>query len=214
MIPIYLSFTTPSKLVVPRILSVTPPLKLVVNYSIEARHPLKVVVSRRSSFTPPSTVFPLELSKCHLPLTFKTPPVSPLRQNYLTGLRRICSLEFRPNIIISPESGLVDPLLSSVGSSGASESLLPQSTTYNWSCGHFSRPLLMTTDDNEEIIARREDRERIALDRIAKFQHYSVSKLNNQIASWDIKFEMSTKTTLLLPFSLIVVAADENERIR
>lgn len=43
----------------------------------------------------------------------------------------------------------------------------------------------------------------------------AVSKLNNNpIASWDTKFEMGTKTILLQPFSPIVVAADENERIR
>lgn len=43
----------------------------------------------------------------------------------------------------------------------------------------------------------------------------AVSKLNNNpIASWDTKFEMGTKTLLLQPFSPIVVAADENERIR
>ncbi|ONK77089.1 uncharacterized protein A4U43_C02F2990 [Asparagus officinalis] len=155
-----------------------------------------------------------DMNAGHLPLTFRTPPVSPPRQNYLTGLRRVCSLEFRPNILNSPESGLADPLLSSVGSSGASESLLPQSTMYNWSCGHFSRPLLTAADDNEEIIAGREDRERIALDRIAKCQHCSVSKLNNQIAIWDTKFETGTKAALLLPFSPIVVAADANERIR
>lgn len=151
----------------------------------------------------------------HLPMTFRTPPVSPPRQNYLTGLRRVCSLEFRPHQLNSPDAGLADPLLGSVGSSAASErSLLPQSTIYNWSCGHFSRPLLTAADDNEEIMARREDREKIALDRIAKCQHCSVSKLNNQIASWDTKFETGTKATLLLPFAPIVVAADENERIR
>lgn len=42
----------------------------------------------------------------------------------------------------------------------------------------------------------------------------AVSKLNNQIASWDTKFETGTKTILLEPFSPIVIAADENERIR
>lgn len=104
-------------------------------------------------------------------MTFRTPPVSPPRQNYLTGLRRVCSLEFRPHQLNSPESGLADSLRGSVGSSGASESLLPQSTIYNWSCGHFSRPLLTAADDNEEIMARREEREKIALDRIAKCQH-------------------------------------------
>lgn len=42
----------------------------------------------------------------------------------------------------------------------------------------------------------------------------AVRKLNNQIASWDTKFETGTKTILLEPFSPIVIAADENERIR
>ncbi|KAB1224581.1 Regulatory-associated protein of TOR 1 [Morella rubra] len=153
----------------------------------------------------------------HLPLTFRTPPVSPPRPSYLTGMRRVCSLEFRPHLINSPDSGLADPLLGSVGSSGASErSLLPQSTIYNWSCGYFSKPLLTASDDSEEMIARREEREKFALEHIAKCQHSSVSKLNNnnQIASWDTKFETGTKTTLLHPFSPIVIAADENERIR
>ncbi|XP_008792190.2 regulatory-associated protein of TOR 1 [Phoenix dactylifera] len=156
-----------------------------------------------------------DMNAGHLPMTFRTPPVSPPRNNYLTGLRRVCSLEFRPHQLNCPDTGLADPLLSSDGCSGVSErSLLPQSTIYNWSCGHFSRPLLTASDDNEEIMARREERERIALDRIAKCQHSSVSKLNNPIASWVSKFEMGTKATLLLPFSPIVVAADENERIR
>ncbi|XP_068634561.1 regulatory-associated protein of TOR 1-like isoform X2 [Aristolochia californica] len=153
----------------------------------------------------------------HLQLPFRTPPVSPPRQSYLTaGMRRVYSLEFRPHLLNSPDSGLADPLLSSAGSAaGISErSLLPQSTIYSWSCGHFSRPLLTPMDDNEEALARREDRERLALDRIAKCQHTSVSKLSNPITSWDTKFETGTKTALLLPFSPIVVAADESERIR
>ncbi|KAK8619393.1 hypothetical protein V6N13_133355 [Hibiscus sabdariffa] len=151
----------------------------------------------------------------HLPLTFRTPPVSPPRQNFLTGMRRVCSLEFRPHLMNSTDSGLADPLLGS--SSGVSErSLLPQSTIYNFSCGHFSKPLLTASDDSEELLARREDRERFALERIAKCQHSSVSKLNNnsQIASWDTRFETGTRTALLQPFSPIVIAADENERIR
>ncbi|XP_010256971.1 PREDICTED: regulatory-associated protein of TOR 1 [Nelumbo nucifera] len=156
-----------------------------------------------------------DMNAGHLPLTFRTPPVSPPRQNYLTGIRRVCSLEFRPNLLNSPDSGLANPLLGSGGPCGASErSLLPQSTIYNWSCGHFSRPLLTAADDNEGIIARREEKEKSSLDGIAKCQHSSVSKLHNQIASWDTKFEMGTKTTLLGPFSPIVIAADESERIR
>ncbi|XP_077222936.1 regulatory-associated protein of TOR 1-like isoform X3 [Tasmannia lanceolata] len=156
-----------------------------------------------------------DMNAGHLPLTFRTPPVSPPRPNYLTGMRRVLSLEFRPQQLNSPDSGLADPLIGSVGSSGVSErSLLPQSTIYNWSCGHFSRPLLTAMDDNEEILSRREEKEKFALDRIAKCQHSSLSKLSNQIAIWDTKFESGTKTALLQPFSPIVIAADESERIR
>ncbi|CAI0423975.1 unnamed protein product [Linum tenue] len=93
-------------------------------------------------------------------------------------------------------------------------SLLPQSTIYNWSSGHFSKPLLTATDDSEEILIRREEREKFALEHISKCQHSSVGKLNNQIAGWDTKFEAGTKAALLQPFSPIVVAADDNERIR
>jgi len=39
-------------------------------------------------------------------------------------------------------------------------------------------------------------------------------KMTSQIASWDTRFELGTKAALLLPFSPIVVAADENEQIR
>lgn len=108
----------------------------------------------------------------HLPLTFRTPPVSPPRPSYLTGMRRVCSLEFRPHLMNSPDSGLADPLLGSAGFSGGSErSLLPQSTIYNWSCGHFSKPLLTGPDDTDEILTRREEREKFALEHIAKCQH-------------------------------------------
>ncbi|XP_022733761.1 regulatory-associated protein of TOR 1-like isoform X2 [Durio zibethinus] len=151
----------------------------------------------------------------HPPLTFRTPPVSPPRQNYLTGIRRVYSLELGPRLLNSPDSGLADPLLGS-GSVVAERSLLPQSTIYNFSCGHFSKPLLTASDDSEELLARREERERFALEHIAKCQHSSVSKLNNnsQIASCDTRFETGTRTALLQPFSPVVIAADENERIR
>ncbi|XP_021731233.1 regulatory-associated protein of TOR 1-like [Chenopodium quinoa] len=156
-----------------------------------------------------------DMSSGHLPLTFRTPPVSPPRASYLTGIRRVSSLEFRPHLLSSPDSGLADPLLGYGGSNANAErSLLPRSTIYNWSCGHFSKPLLTSTDDSEELIAKREAKERSTLDLIVKCQHYSVSKLNNQIASWDTRFETGTKTTLLQPFSPIVIAADEKERIR
>lgn len=148
----------------------------------------------------------------HLPMTFRTPPVSPPRPSYITGMRRVCSLEFRPHLMNSPDSGLADPLLGSAGTSGTSDrSFLPQSTIYSWSCGHFSKPLLTAADDSEEVLARREEREKFALEHIAKCQHSAVSRLTNPIAKWDIK---GTQTALLQPFSPIVIAADENERIR
>ncbi|KAJ1402475.1 WD40/YVTN repeat-like-containing domain superfamily [Sesbania bispinosa] len=141
-----------------------------------------------------------------------TPPVSPPRPSYITGMRRVCSLEFRPHLMTTPDSGLADPLLGSAGASGTSDrSFLPQSTIYNWSCGHFSKPLLTAADDSEEVLARREEREKFALEHIAKCQHSAVSRLTNPIAKWDTK---GTQTVLLQPFSPIVIAADENERIR
>lgn len=120
-----------------------------------------------------NTLFNCTVVAGHLPLTFRTPPVSPPRPSYLTGMRRVCSLEFRPpHLMHSQDSGLADPLLGSAGSSGASDrSFLPQSTIYNWSCGHFSKPLLTAADDSEEMIARREEKEKMALDLIAKCQH-------------------------------------------
>ncbi|XP_057473972.1 regulatory-associated protein of TOR 1-like isoform X2 [Actinidia eriantha] len=141
--------------------------------------------------------------------------VSPPRPSYLSGMRRVCSLEFRPHLMNPPDTGLADPLLGSGGASVASErNFFPQSTIYNWSCGHFSKPLLTAGDDSEEILAGREKREKYALDHIAKCQHSSINKLHNQIASWDTKFESGTKTILLQPFSPVVIAADETERIR
>ncbi|KAF8648795.1 hypothetical protein HU200_064494 [Digitaria exilis] len=146
-------------------------------------------------------------------VAFRTPPVSPPQHDYLTGLRRVCSMEFKSHHMNSPE-GLADPLLSSAAApSNAELSIFPLSTIYNWSCGHFSKPLLTGSDDNEEANARREEREQTALDCIAKCQR-SPCKMTSQIASWDTRFESGTKATLLLPFSPIVVAADENEQIR
>ena len=53
-------------------------------------------------------------------------------------------------------------------------SLLPESTFYKWSCGHFSRPLLEPVhDDEEENLARRERREKEALNGIEVCQHSS-----------------------------------------
>ncbi|MCD7453048.1 Regulatory-associated protein of TOR 1 [Datura stramonium] len=151
----------------------------------------------------------------HLPISFRTSAVSPPRSSFFTRLRRVYSLDFRHHKITSQDSGLADPLLGSGGSSRTSEcGSLPQSTIYNWSCDHFSKPLLTAADDSEEIIARREERENLALDLIAKCQHYSVNRLHNQIASWDTKLESGTRTTLLHPFSPVVIPSDEDEQIR
>ncbi|KAG8374469.1 hypothetical protein BUALT_Bualt11G0135600 [Buddleja alternifolia] len=190
--------------------------KSVKSAGVSARHgePTPTTSTRLAGLARSSSWFELN-GGGHLPLTFRTPPVSPPRPSYLMGMRRVYSLEFRPHLMNSPDSGLADPLLSSTGPSGASErSFLPQSTIYNWSCGHFSKPLLIAADDSDDIIARREKREKLALDHIVKCQHSSVSKLHNQIASWDTKFETGTRTALLQPFSPVVIASDENERIR
>lgn len=57
---------------------------------------------------------------------------------------------------------------------GLSAPQLPESTIYKWSCGHFSRPLLEPShDDEEEILARREMREKEAFNGIARCQHSS-----------------------------------------
>ncbi|KAG6737071.1 hypothetical protein POTOM_059946 [Populus tomentosa] len=173
----------------------------------------KSVNSAGSSGRPgdPKTSSPYPSVIYHSELLLSVPP----RPSYLTGMRRVCSLDFRPHLMNFPDSGLADPLLGSVSSSGGTErSLLPQSTIYKWSCGHFSKPLLTVPDDTEEILVRREEREKFALEHIATCQHSSVSNLKNRIANLDTKFETGTKTALLQPFSPIVVAADENERIR
>uniref|UniRef100_A0A7N0VD95 Raptor N-terminal CASPase-like domain-containing protein n=1 Tax=Kalanchoe fedtschenkoi TaxID=63787 RepID=A0A7N0VD95_KALFE len=149
----------------------------------------------------------------HSSLTFRTPPVSPPRPTYLTRIRRVSSLEFRPHLMGSPDSGLADPLLSG-RSTGTPEHFLPQSTIYNWSCGHFSKPLLVATDDIEELSAKRREREKLAMDHIVKCQHSGVRKFNESISRWDTKFEMGTKASLMHPFSPIVVVADESEYIR
>ncbi|AES79768.2 putative transcription factor WD40-like family [Medicago truncatula] len=175
--------------------------------------PLKPSGVRTSSVVPVSASLArssswFDMNGGHLPLTFRTPPVSPPRPSYIAGMRRVCSLEFRPHLMTSPDTGLADPLL---GSGTFDRSLLPQSSIYNWSCGHFSKSLLTAADDSEEVLARREEREKFALEHIVKCQHSAVSRLTNPIAKWDIK---GTQTLLLQPFSPIVVAADENERIR
>ncbi|KAK1391180.1 Regulatory-associated protein of TOR 1 [Heracleum sosnowskyi] len=158
----------------------------------------------------------LDMNARHLSLTFRTPPVSPPQPSYFTtGLRRVYSLELRPHLLNTPDSGLADPLQGSLGASASSErSFLPQSTIYNWSCAHFSKPLLTAADDSDVINSKREEREKYALDHISKCQHSSVNKLHNQVAGWDTRFETGAKIALLQPFSPVVIAADEGERIR
>jgi len=64
--------------------------------------------------------------------------------------------------------------------SAAASSPLPESTFYIWSCGHFSRPLLEPVhDDDEENLARRERRERKAINGIAMCRHSSEWLLGN-----------------------------------
>ncbi|KAI6673273.1 hypothetical protein NL676_001179 [Syzygium grande] len=94
------------------------------------------------------------------PLTFRSPPVSPRRPSYLAGMRRVFSLESRPYLLSSVESGLADVVLASGGTTEAPEhSFLLQSTIYNWSCRHFSKPILTAAEDCEETSARREEGE-------------------------------------------------------
>lgn len=112
----------------------------------------------------------------HMSLTSRTPPVSPPQPSFTTGLRRVYSLELRPHLVNSPDSGLADPLLGSLEASGSSEhNFLPRSTIYNWSCDHFSKPLLTLVDDSDVINTKREEREKYALDHISKCQHFCAS---------------------------------------
>ncbi|XP_059639514.1 regulatory-associated protein of TOR 1-like isoform X2 [Cornus florida] len=176
--------------------------------SVQSAEPTVTPTSSLTGLTRSSSWF--DMSAGHFSLAFRTP-----RPSCLTGMRRVYSLDFRPYLYNSPDSGLSNPLLASAGSSGLTEgSFLPQSTIYNWSCDHFSKPLLTAADDSAEIIAKREERENFALDHIAKCQYSSVKKLHNQIARWDTKFETGAETVLLQPFSPVVVAADRNEWIR
>lgn len=96
---------------------------------------------------------------------------------------------------------------------GPLESMIPKSTLYSWSCGHFSRPLLEPPFDDEAEF-QKEERERRALEGISMCQHSSVSKVSDQIASYDTESDMSTQAVMLHPFMPIVCLADEKETIR
>ncbi|XP_024397087.1 regulatory-associated protein of TOR 1 isoform X2 [Physcomitrium patens] len=113
-------------------------------------------------------------------------------------------------------AGMMNSGVSAVNLEAASTATsLPESTFYKWSCGHFSRPLLEPShDDEEEILARREMREKEALKGIDRCQHSSVSKVVDQIGSWDTQSEVGTKAVLLHPFKPLVCSVDDNEIIR
>lgn len=155
----------------------------------------------------------------NITVTFRTPPASPpTGQSVLAGngMRRVCSLEFSPHMRTTADTGLADTALVGGGPSPLLESIaVPSSNLYRWSCGHFSRPLLEPShDDDEETSTRREERERLSLDGIVKCQHSNVSRVSDQIASWDINPVTSVGSVLLHPFLPIVVAADHKEVIR
>nr|PNR35773.1 hypothetical protein PHYPA_021623 [Physcomitrium patens] len=98
---------------------------------------------------------------------------------------------------------------------GPSGPLLPESFIYKWSCGHFSRPLLEPYhDDEEEILARREMREKEAIEGIERCQQSCASKVTDEIGSWDTGSEVGTKAVLMHPFKPLVCIADGNETIR
>jgi regulator-associated protein of mTOR len=109
-----------------------------------------------------------------------------------SGMRRVCSLEFSPHMRKSSDSGLADSVLVGGGPFGSVS--LPSSNLYRWSCCHFSRPLLEPSHDDhdEEVAARRVERERIAMGGITKCRHSSKSEtgfhsfvfLNMRKVSW------------------------------
>ncbi|KAG0604073.1 hypothetical protein M758_10G142500 [Ceratodon purpureus] len=179
----------------------------------------------------------------NLPSTWRisTPPPSPpTRPAFLAGstssLRRVASMDIsaalngtwdasRPaariagDIVAHTSSPVLNSLASGISAvtleTGSSGSLLPTSTIYRWSCGHFSRPLLESShDDEDEILARREMREKETLNGIARCQHSIVSKVTDQIGSRDTGSEYGTKAVLLHPFKPLVCIADDNESIR
>ncbi|MFS7976678.1 putative regulatory associated protein of TOR [Helianthus anomalus] len=98
--------------------------------------------------------------------------------------------------------GLADPILHA----SPDPILLPKSTIYNRSCTRFSKPFLTTTED---FPATRNERVKLALQRINKCQRYSGCNLHNAIARWDTHFQTGAETLLLHPFSPILIASDD-----
>ncbi|CAI5969772.1 unnamed protein product, partial [Closterium sp. NIES-64] len=90
---------------------------------------------------------------------------------------------------------------------------VPKSGLYAWSCGHLSRPLLEAVCD-AEAETRRAAREKRAVEGVAECRRATVSKVSDQIASFDTESDMMTEAVLLHPFLPLVCIADENEVVR
>ncbi|XP_024514847.1 regulatory-associated protein of TOR 2 [Selaginella moellendorffii] len=163
-----------------------------------------------SAFPRSSSWFDSNIGSLTMPFRGASSSASP-PSNLLSGspmnMRRVPSLEFPSE----SDSGL--------GSSQvpASDDLkeLPESVLYRWSCGHFARPLLETSHDEEETaLIAREARERTALEGASKCRHSTVNVVTYQMATWDMNSEYGTKAVLLHPFLPLACTADDNETIR
>ncbi|KAL4324519.1 hypothetical protein GQ457_11G002200 [Hibiscus cannabinus] len=90
------------------------------------------------------------------------------RLGFRSGHFRSGRVRFRSG---SFQVGFVPGRVISDQDNGYECSLLPQSTVYNFSCGHFSNHLLTAKDDSVELLGRREKHERFALEHITKCQY-------------------------------------------
>ncbi|XP_024521729.1 regulatory-associated protein of TOR 1 isoform X1 [Selaginella moellendorffii] len=167
---------------------------------------------------------------------------SPTRPSFLSvspmGMRRVPSLEFSPSLTArestrlssripgEASSGLTPtvPKVHSMAGFAEAGSILsatnqtsqqdvPASSLYDWSCGHFSRPLLEPTQDEDgDAPALRLAREKKAVDGISKCQHLHVTKLGDPI--WDGQSDNCTRAVVLHPFDPLICAADDKETIK
>ncbi|CAI5504298.1 unnamed protein product [Closterium sp. Naga37s-1] len=113
----------------------------------------------------------------------------------------------------SLSASLLDPFLSLDAAAAAQAKPVPNSGLYAWSCGHLSRPLLEAVCD-AEAETRRAAREKRAVEGVAECRRATVSKVSDQIASFDTESDMMTEAVLLHPFLPLVCIADENEVVR
>ncbi|CAI5465827.1 unnamed protein product [Closterium sp. Yama58-4] len=113
----------------------------------------------------------------------------------------------------SLSASLLDPFLSLDAAAAAQAKPVPKSGLYAWSCGHLSRPLLEAVCD-AEAETRRAAREKKAVEGVAECRRATVSKVSDQIASFDTESDMMTEAVLLHPFLPLVCIADENEVVR